>query len=268
MPMKPDDRGATLVETMIAILVAFIAMSGIGVAVFRASVTNKNEGSEQARLTVLAQEKAEGLLRLDYGVVNTNTTLITDTGWAKGLTAGGGRALVTDCSASTVPGYVDFQDINGASIAGTCSGVMASTNANGTNAPYAYQRRWLISDLWGDPEATNLGTGDGSVATFSTTLTRIPVKPLAVNVTAGVVTGADDGLGGISGTGIAIGTINYNTGAISVTFSPPPAPGVPVNVVTTTLAGLKQMTVVVFALNAVNAGQKMPSVSMTTMKSQ
>jgi Tfp pilus assembly protein PilV len=282
MPVRqPTDRGASLVEAMIAILVAFVAMAGIGTAVFRASITNKNQGTEQARLTVLAQEKMEELLRLSYGQVTTNTTLITNSGWAVGLSAGGGTAKLpgtdptTECAAAGAQGYVDFLDKNGiplgatnSPIGTTCVDAMTNTNANGTGAPYTYQRRWQITDLWGNPLPTTLATGDGSKYTFSGTISRVPIEPKAVVVTAASASGTDDGLGNISGPGIASGTIDYSTGAITVKFAGPPGSGVSVNVLTTTKAGLKQVTVVAYSQAAVSGAGALPSVALTSLKSQ
>lgn len=64
--------------------------------------------------------------------------------------------------------------------------------------------------------------------TFSSSLDFVPVKANSVVVTAGLITGTDDGLGNIVGTGIS-GTVVYATGAISVTFAVAPAASVPVN---------------------------------------
>jgi hypothetical protein len=78
-----------------------------------------------------------------------------------------------------------------------------------------------------------IGTGNGSATTFNATLDFIPVKVNTVKVSLdGVsgVSGSDNGSGIISGAGIASGTINYTTGAISVTFSSAPANGVDVQV--------------------------------------
>jgi len=173
------DRGVTLIETMIAILVAFVVMSSLGAVVFTAMVANKNQGTEVTRMTGLAQEKAEQLLRLGFANTSTNTTLISDPGWAIGLTASSATTLtqLTDCPAAGSPnvGYVDFLDDNGQPLAGDCSTAVATG--------FGYQRRWKIANV----------------------------------------------------------------------------PGV---------VGLKQMTVVVYAPNAVRAGGATPSVSITTLKSQ
>lgn len=176
---KPADLGVTMIETMIAILVSFVAMSSLGAVVFSAMVANKNQGTETTRMTGLAQEKTEQLLRLGYSNTTTNTTLITDPGWATGLTASSTTTLaeLTDCPAAGSPnvGYVDFLDNNGQPLSGDCASAVASG--------FGYQRRWKVTNV------------------------------------AGVL-------------------------------------------------GLKQITVVVYAPNAVRAGGKTPSVSLTTLKSQ
>ena len=179
MPMERKDCGVTLVETMIAILIAFIVMSSLGAVVFSAMVANKNQGTETTRMTSLAQEKTEQLLRLGYSNTTTNTTLITDPGWSIGLTANSATNLaqLTDCPPTGSPnmGYVDFLNNDGQPLSGGCSTAVASG--------FGYQRRWKIANV------------------------------------AGVI-------------------------------------------------GLKQITVVVYAPNAVRAGGATPSVSITTLKSQ
>lgn len=69
-----------------------------------------------------------------------------------------------------------------------------------------------------------VGTGNGSLTTFTATLSKVPVRPGLLTITTttavvGAVTGVDNGSGSIVGTGITSGTINYTTGAISVTFA-------------------------------------------------
>lgn len=70
-----------------------------------------------------------------------------------------------------------------------------------------------------------LGVGDATAVAFTSTLDFVPVKASTVIVSAGAVSGSDNGLGVIAGTGIS-GTIDYATGAISVTFTAAPAVGV------------------------------------------
>lgn len=79
-------------------------------------------------------------------------------------------------------------------------------------------------------DGETIGTGNGSATAFSATLAWTPVLAGKVKVVAASVSGVDNGSGAISGTGIASGTIDYTTGAISVTFSAAPANGVAVQV--------------------------------------
>lgn len=77
------------------------------------------------------------------------------------------------------------------------------------------------------PLNQTIGTGNGILLAFSGTLTSLPAIPLSVTVTAGAVSGTDNGSGVIAGAGIS-GTINYTSGAVSVTFTVAPAGAVPV----------------------------------------
>lgn len=67
------------------------------------------------------------------------------------------------------------------------------------------------------------GTGNGSTVTFAHTATHLSVVPGTVTIIAGSVVATDDGLGHLTGTGIASGTINYATGVVSITYSTAPA---------------------------------------------
>lgn len=72
-----------------------------------------------------------------------------------------------------------------------------------------------------------IGAGTGAATVFSNTLVYIPVRrgKLRITHTVGAVLntdGIDDGNGAITGTNIASGTINYETGAITVTFTVAP----------------------------------------------
>lgn len=179
MEFQKASRGVTLVETMMAVLVAFIAMASVGAVVFSSMVANKNQGTETTRLTAQAQEKIEQLVRLGYSDTTTNTTLITDTGWAIGITPNASTDLVeiTACPAagSANIGYVDFLDNNAQPLSGACAAAIAGG--------FGYVRRWKITTVSG-------------------------------------------------------------------------------------VTGLKQITVVVYARNAVQAGGAKPWVSLTTLKSQ
>lgn len=69
-------------------------------------------------------------------------------------------------------------------------------------------------------------TPDGVIVTFSGTLANTDVLESSLVITATVsaspVVGVDDGAGNITGTGITSGTINYATGAWSVTYDTAP----------------------------------------------
>jgi Tfp pilus assembly protein PilE len=161
--MKPreSDRGVTLVETMIATLIALVGVFSLGSVVFQATVTNKNQGTETTRAVVYAQDKIEKLLSLDFTNCtqaassqpsSCNSTNIADSGWTQGLLAGGpisATAYTTTPVAPACPsvpsasqGYVDFLDANGLQLpsgGGACSSV--------TGAGIAYVREWSITDL-------------------------------------------------------------------------------------------------------------------------
>ncbi len=70
--------------------------------------------------------------------------------------------------------------------------------------------------------------GDASDVTFAATFTELPVKVNTLTVTADSIVGTDDGEGAITGAGINVGTIDYVTGDVSVTFSSAPASEIPV----------------------------------------
>lgn len=64
-----------------------------------------------------------------------------------------------------------------------------------------------------------LGTGDGATKAFTGTLAEAPAEPGSVVVADGTETFADDGMGRLVGDAGGTGTVNYATGAISVTFN-------------------------------------------------
>lgn len=82
----------------------------------------------------------------------------------------------------------------------------------------------MIGDLAGLIVGSTIGTGNGSQTTFTSALnTSVPVYPTSVTVLGGAGQfGVDNGAGVITGTGISSGTVNYDTGAISVTFTSAP----------------------------------------------
>lgn len=77
--------------------------------------------------------------------------------------------------------------------------------------------------------AESFGTGDGTTTVFTHTAASVPVKPGSVTITAGGVTGTDDGngnlnsIGSVRGAGVTIGSVNYATGLMTIIFTSAPA---------------------------------------------
>ncbi len=151
---KPSDRGTSLVETMFAVLVSLLTITGLGGAVIQATATNKNQGQEATRATIYAQDKMEALLALNFSnctktsssqPASCNTTGIAASGWTQGLLSGGDiYSLQLTCpSGGLSVGYVDYLDSSGlAMTGGSCSTLVSS---NGLDAGYV--RQWEISDI-------------------------------------------------------------------------------------------------------------------------
>lgn len=133
-----DDRGVTLVETVMAIFIALVAIAGLGGAIFTALVQNKNQGAEITVATTLARDKMEQLLGLSFADTTTNVTGISGTGWSTGLSAGGTLTQMTGCPPSdpTAVGRMDFLNSTGNQITGSCAAV--------TN--FSYVRQWAITN--------------------------------------------------------------------------------------------------------------------------
>jgi len=155
-----EDRGVSLVETMIAVFIALIGVFSLGSVIFQSTATSKNQGTETTRAVIYAQDKIEKLLSLDFTSCtqpassqpsSCNTTGITDSGWTQGLLAPTSGPIDSTAVTTTpvavicagVPagskGYVDFLDANGQQITGACSAV--------TGTQIAYIREWTFTDL-------------------------------------------------------------------------------------------------------------------------
>ncbi len=153
------DRGVTMLETMLAIVIALLGIFSVGSLVFQTSATSKNQGTETTRAVIYAQDKLEKLLSLsavpttssqpDFVSCTTtpassqpsacNTTKVAAAGWTTGLLAGGSSSpLQSSCpTTGSNIGYMDFLDPRG---------VQIDSCAN-PNAPIAYVRQWQITDL-------------------------------------------------------------------------------------------------------------------------
>jgi len=82
-------------------------------------------------------------------------------------------------------------------------------------------------------DSENIGTGTGAATNFTPTLSYTPVKATSVTISTYDASGnpltvTDDGAGALVGSVSASPTINYNTGAINVTFSAAPGSGQPI----------------------------------------
>lgn len=111
-------------------------------------------------------------------------------------------------------------------------GSTAGTTVSG--APYAtvigvVGQFVMVGDLAGTQVSQTIGTGNAVTTNFTGTITGAPLYPTSILAGAGAVSGSDNGLGVISGTGIS-GTINYDTGFVSLTFTTPPGIGIAVTV--------------------------------------
>lgn len=145
MACLPKDRGVSLIETSVAVLIALIVMASVGTTIFVSMSANKNQATETTRITALAQEKMEELLRLNYTDSTTNTTLITDASWNVGLTPNSltDLVLISGCPATGSPdvGYVDYLSTNAIPFQGSCASV--------TSNVIGYERRWQITTVAG-----------------------------------------------------------------------------------------------------------------------
>lgn len=106
--------------------------------------------------------------------------------------------------------YGDYDFLYEAFLGGTWSAEPLNT----PNTLYAGQKKTLNESF---------GTGTGAQTAFNHTAVNIPVVPNSVSIVAGAVTATDNGAGVLSGAGIASGTINYLTGACSLTYTTAPA---------------------------------------------
>jgi Tfp pilus assembly protein PilV len=184
--IRDRQSGVSLIETLIAVLVAVVGVFSVGGLIFQGTVTNKNQGTEVTRATIYAQDKMEKLLSLDFASctqsaasqpASCNTTNISATGWTQGLVAAGMLGpLQATCPASGASvGCIDFLDSNGIQLPGAAA---ATSCSQITASDIAYVRMWQITDV---------ASTDGpalkqiSVAVYSQSATNIGAgKPIVL----------------------------------------------------------------------------------------
>jgi len=93
----------------------------------------------------------------------------------------------------------------------------------------------------------NFAVGNGTAGPYSNTLTNLPLRRGTVVITAGAQSAVDDGLGGFITTPAGgSGTVDYDTGAISITFNAVVAIGVAITITSDFFPGLPVMGIMNF----------------------
>lgn len=83
----------------------------------------------------------------------------------------------------------------------------------------------------GEAQLEPIGTGNSVTTVFTDTLPVQPVKRYSLKlIVNGALQGTDDGAGVISSTLLTAGTVNYTTGAVSLTFAVAPVTGVAIEI--------------------------------------
>ena len=135
-----SQAGLTLIETVIAIAMLFVASGGIMSMAIVATLTTENQGHLAARTTEYAQDKLEQLIALSYNdggnppcslTNGTNTTVFP-------TTPTGGTGLCAEGSfdpTTPAPGFVDYLCVDG-NLVGTGGCTLAN---------WYYIRVWQIS---------------------------------------------------------------------------------------------------------------------------
>ncbi len=122
-----DERGVTLVETLIAMLILLFGLLAIAQVVSFGTIASKTFGRDTTKAAAFANDKMEELLALNFADTTTNITVnppYPATG--AGLAAGGSAPPGTPAT-----NYVDYLDSEGVrTTAGTA----------------AYVRQWQIID--------------------------------------------------------------------------------------------------------------------------
>jgi hypothetical protein len=131
---QSSERGLSLVECVLAILVLTVLAIGLLPLGVFATTTTENQGHLAARTTEYAQDKLEQLLGIAFGDTTTDTRVFpaNDTG-GSGLTAGG-----SSDPAAPADLYADYLDVDG-----TLLPAAAGAEPDG----WFYKRVWSIADV-------------------------------------------------------------------------------------------------------------------------
>jgi Tfp pilus assembly protein PilV len=131
---SPSERGTTLVETVIALIILLIGVVATMGVLSIAVTQNWNQGDRSTRTTEYAQDKMEQLLALNFndGASNTAVYPTASTGGSGlGGTMSGNSTVGGVTSGSPIAQYVDYID--------------ASGNLQTTSTGALYIRQWSIS---------------------------------------------------------------------------------------------------------------------------
>jgi hypothetical protein len=152
-----SDSGTTLIETVAALGILAVAVSGLLGMVTLTTKLTEDQGHLAARATEYAQDKMEQLLALKYGDTTSNTAVFPATlAGGTGLNVGG-----SSDPAAPVTGYVDWLDVSG--------NLLASA---GTTAPagWFYKRVWQVASPVGNLKQVTVTT----IVAFSMSRTQLP----------------------------------------------------------------------------------------------
>ena len=128
-----SEQGTTLIETMFAVTILLVTLTGLMSMISVASALTENEGHLSARTAEYAQDKMEQLLALAYSDAVSNTTIIpTAVAGGTGLAIGG-----SSNPAAPVAQYFDYLQSDGTPMC-PCAGVAAP-------AGWYYERVWQIT---------------------------------------------------------------------------------------------------------------------------
>lgn len=157
-----NQRGVTLIETLIAAAVLLVTCAGLMTLLAVSATRNRAQGEDTTRTVEYSQDKMEQLLALQFGDTASNTTVypVASSG-GTGLATGGGTT-----AGSPITGYSDYLDLNGNL---SCTSTVTSCSTTGYAGPF-YTRQWSIATS-GNIKTISVVTFDASFAVDSTAST-------------------------------------------------------------------------------------------------